>query len=222
MKTLIISLIFFSTQLFCFSQDKLPFDTIKLTLPDKNKGIPVMQALNQRKTTRELSDKKLSIQQLSELLWAANGVNREDGKRTAPAAMNKQFVDIYLVLQEGIYIYDPIKNRLIPFKEGDFRKETGSQEFVSIAPVTLVFVSDLAKIQTLPAQAANLSKEDKLKWAYIGAGCMAENVHLYCSSEGLGAVVRGSIDGQKFGKIMNMRSEQEVLFAQTVGFLNKE
>lgn len=219
MKNLILTLVLISCQLYCNAQDKFSFDTIKLSAPDKSKGIPVMQALNQRKTTRELSDKKLSIQQLSEILWTANGLNRDDGKRTAPAAMNKQFVDIFVVIQEGVFLYDGIKNRLIPIKEGDFRKETGSQDFVSLAAVNLVFVADLDKLKNIAPQAANLSREDKLKWAYIGAGCQAENVHLFCASEGLGAVIRGSVDGQKFGNLLNLRPEQVVLMAQTIGVI---
>jgi nitroreductase len=217
MKHLCIILIIISCQFICFAQDKLPFDTIKLLTPDKNKGIPVMQALNSRKTTRELSDKKLSFQQLSELLWAANGINRVDGKRTAPAAMNMQFVDLYVVAQEGIYVYDAIKNRLIPVKEGDFRKETGSQDFVSEAAVNLLYVADLEKLKNMPARISNLSNEDKLKWAYIGAGCQVENVNLYCASEGLGEVVRGSVDAQKIQNLIKTHPEQVVLIAQTVG-----
>ena len=219
MKTIVLSIIIISAQLFCFAQDKLPFDTIKLLITDKNKGIPVMQALNQRKTTRDLSDKKLCLLQLSDVLWSANGINREDGKRTAPAAMNKQFVDIYVVAQEGVYLYDAIKNRLIPIIAGDFRKETGSQDFVSIAAVNLVFVADLEKLKNMPPQAAGLSREDKLKWAYIGIGCEAENVNIYCASEGLGAVVRGSVDAQKIGNLIKIRPEQVVLMAQTVGVI---
>jgi nitroreductase len=217
MRSFFLVVILFISYMAGFSQDNLVFDTIKLSLPDKNKGISVMQALNKRKTTRELSDKKLALQQLSELLWAANGVNREDGKRTAPAAMNKQLVDLYVVLQEGVFLYDAIKNQLIPVAKGDFRKETGAQEFVSAAAVNLVYIADLAKLKDFPAFAASLTREEKLKWGYIAAGCQSENVHIYCASEGLGAVVRGSVDSEKFGRIVKIRPEQVVLMGQTVG-----
>lgn len=193
-------------------------DTLKLTAPNLDKGMPLMQALKNRKSTRELSDKKLSMQQLSELLWAANGVNREDGKRTAPAAMNKQTVDIYVVLPEGVYLYEPIKNQLVPIAEGDFRKQAGVQDFVFIAPVNLVYVLDLDKYKGLPPFAANLSNEEKIKWAGIAVGCQAQNVSLYCASEGLGTTVRGLIDQKIFGEIIKLRPEQIIILAQTVGY----
>ncbi len=193
-------------------------DTLKLNAPNLDKGMLIMQALKNRKSTRELSDKKLSLEILSELLWAANGINREDGKRTAPAALNIQAVDIYVVLQEGVYQYEPVENQLIPIAEGDFRKQAGMQDFVFIAPVNLVYVVDLEKYKELPPYAANLPNEEKVKWALIAAGCQAQNVNLYCASEGLGATVRGLIDQKTFGEILKLRPEQKIILAQTVGY----
>jgi nitroreductase len=213
----LLMVILITSNLISYGQDMVSFDTIKLLKPDIKKGMPLMQALNLRKTTRELSDKKLTFQQLSELLWAANGINREDGKRTAPAAMNKQFVDLYVVLQEGIYKYNAILNRLEPVKKGDYRKETGSQDFVSVAAVNLLYVADQSKLNDLPSRAGKISTEEMLKWAYTGAGCQAENVSLYCASEGLGTVIRVSVDGAKIANLMNFLPGQTVLLAQTVG-----
>jgi nitroreductase len=198
------------------SEKKL--DVIKLDPPDLAKGKPVMQALKNRKSERNLSDRKLTLQQLSELLWAANGVNRKDGKRTAPAALDIQAVDIYVVMPEGIRLYDAIQSRLLPVVEGDFRKQAGDQGFVHIAPVNLVYVADLAKLKKLPGFAGNIPDEVKMHWAYIAAGCQSQNVNLYCASEGLCVVVRGSIDKEKFGKILKLRPEQTVLSAQTIGY----
>jgi SagB-type dehydrogenase family enzyme len=183
---------------------------IQLNAPDLHKGIPLMQALSRRKSDRDFSHKKLSLQQLSELLWAADGVNRENGKRTAPSAHALYPVDIYVALPEGVYLYEPLKRDLVPVVEGDFRGATGSQEFVAGAPVNLVYVGDLAKLGG-PEDEAMVS-------AAIEAGHQAENVYLYCASEGLGAVVRGSIDGEKFGQIIRLRPHQRVLVAQTIGY----
>ena len=200
------------------AQSLQKLDTLQLSAPNLDKGVPFMQALKNRKSTRELSDKKLSLQHLSELLWAANGVNREDGKRTAPVAMNKQVIDIYVVLQEGVYLYEPVKNQLVPIAEGDFRKQAGMQDFVFFAPVNLVYVLDLDKYKDLPPFAANLPNEEKIKWACIAAGCQAQNVNLYCASEGLGATVRGLIDQKIFGEVIKLRPDQIIILAQTVGY----
>jgi nitroreductase len=197
---------------------KAKLEVIKLASPDLAKGKPLMQALKDRKSERALSNRKLSLQHLSELLWAANGVNRKDGKRTAPAALDIQAVDIYVVMPEGVYLYDAAGTLLLPVVEGDFRKQCGMQDFVYIAPVNLVYVADLAKLKKLPGFAGNIPDEVKLNWAYIAAGCQSQNVNLYCASEGLGAVVRGSIDKEKFGKTLKLRPEQTVLSAQTIGY----
>jgi nitroreductase len=188
---------------------------IKLDLPKLDKGISIMQALKNRKSVKELSDKKLSLQHLSEILWAANGVNREDGKRTAPSAMNKHLVDVYVVLQEGVYLYEPVKHQLLPIVEGDFRKMAGRQDYVYTAPVNLIYVADLGKLKDLGVTAPT---EEKLKWAYIEAGHKAENVYLYCASEVLGATTRMLIDKEKFDNVVKLRSEQIIISAQTVGY----
>lgn len=195
----------------------MDINPIKLNSPKLDKGISIMQALKNRKSERDLSDKKLSLQHLSELLWAANGVNREDGKRTAPSALNRHTADVYVVLQEGVYLYKPVKHQLIPIVEGDFRKLTGTQDYVYTAPVNLIYVADLDKLKDLPKPA---STDEKLKWACIEAGHKAENVYLYCASEGLGATTRMLIDKEKIGNTIKLRSEQIVILAQAVGYQN--
>jgi SagB-type dehydrogenase family enzyme len=187
---------------------------IKLNQPDLNKGISIMEALKKRKTHREISDKKLTLQQLSELLWAADGINRPDGKRTSPAAMAKYAVDIYVVLPEGVYLYDVAKHELAPVAKGDFRKLAGMQDFVFIAPVNLVYVINLKNWQNLSRP---VPKKNRDFCIHIEAGCIAQNVYLYCASEGLGATVRGRIDQKKFSKIIKVKPEQIVL-AQTIGY----
>lgn len=119
-----------------------------------------MQALKNRRSERKLLAEKLSLEHLSEILWAANGVNREDGKRTAPSALNRHLVDVYAVLADGTYLYEPSEHVLLPVAEGDFRKLAGKQDYVHTAPLNLVYVADFAKLKDLPVQAP---EEEKLK-----------------------------------------------------------
>jgi nitroreductase len=186
---------------------------IKLNPPDLNKGISIMEALKKRKTHREISDKKLTLQQLSELLWAADGVNRPDGKRTSPAAMAKYAVDIYVVLPEGVCLYDVAKHELAPVAKGDFRKLAGVQDFVYIAPVNLVYVLNLKNWQD---KSRPIPEQKRDRWIDVELGCIAQNVYLYCASEGLGATIRGMIDEKKFSEVIKVKPEQ-ILMAQTVG-----
>ena len=183
---------------------------IKLNQPDLSKGISIMASLKKRKSERNISDKKLTLQQLSEVLWAADGVNRPDGKRTSPAAMAKYAVDIYVALPEGVYLYDVAKHELTPVAKGDFRKQAGMQDFVYIAPVNLVYVLNLKNWQ-------NMSDQKRDRWIAVELGCIAQNVHLYCASEGLGATIRGMIDEKKFSEVIKVKPEQ-ILLAQTVGY----
>jgi nitroreductase len=129
--------------------------------------------------------------------------------------MNKHLVDVYVVLQEGVYLYEPVKHQLLPIVEGDFRKMAGRQDYVYTAPVNLIYVADLGKLKDLRVTAPT---EEKLKWAYIEAGHKAENVYLYCASEGLGATTRMLIDKEKFDNVVKLRSEQIIISAQTVGY----
>jgi SagB-type dehydrogenase family enzyme len=185
--------------------------SIKLNAPELEKGKPLMQVLKNRRTDRAFSDKKLSIQELSNLLWAANGINRDNGKRTAPSAMNSQDIEIYVVLQEGVYFYDATKNELTPIAAGDFRKQTGNQPFVATAPVNLVLVSDVKKIRGNDENA-------KMKWANVDVGYVSQNIYLYCASEGLATVVRGMFDSNLLSPILKLRPEEKILLVQTVGY----
>lgn len=187
---------------------------IKLIKPDLKKGVPTMEALSKRRTDRNLSDKNLTLQQLSGVLWAADGVNRPDGKRTAPAARAKYAVDIYAVLPEGVYFYDVAKHELTLVVKGDFRKESGMQDFVYIAPLNLVYVLNLKNWDT----SRPMPEQKRDRWIAVELGCIAQNVHLYCASEGLGTVIRGMIDENKFSEVIKVKPEQ-ILMAQTVGCL---
>ncbi len=189
-------------------------NAIKLSPPDLNKGVSLMAALKKRKTQRDITDKKLTMQQLSELLWAADGINRPDGKRTSPAAIAKYAVDIYVVLPEGVYLYDVAKHELMPVAKGDFRKLAGTQDFVFIAPVNLVYVLNLKNWQNLDRPVPEQKRDN---WIRFEVGFLVQNVYLYCASEGLCATARGLIDEEKFSEVIKV-SPKQVVLAQTIGY----
>jgi len=173
-----------------------------------------MQALKDRHSTREFSSQKLSPQVLSNLLWAAFGVNRPDGKRTAPSAMNWQEIDIYVATQDGLYVYDAKSNALNPVLVQDVRGATGQQGFVKDAALDLVYVADLGKT-------GRASGDDQTLYTGADTGFIAQNVYLFCASEGLAVVVRGSVDRPALAKLMKLRPNQKIMLAQTVGYPKK-
>jgi SagB-type dehydrogenase family enzyme len=187
--------------------------TIKLPTPALKNDKLFMQTVKERKSSREFSEKELSLQDLSNLLWCANGVNRpESGNRTSPSAMNKQDVDIYAVLKEGAYLYEAKKHELIPVVSGDYRKNTGMQPYVGIAPLNLVYVSDISKFDFLK------EREDQVMTAAIDAGHCSQNVYLYGAAANLAVVTRTSIDKTKMAEILKLRPQQLVIMAQTIGY----
>jgi nitroreductase len=188
-----------------FAQD------INLPAPQKTGGMPLMDALAKRSTSRAFDSKDLSAQQLSSLLWAAFGINRPDGKRTAPSANNKQATDVYVLLRTGAYVYDAKANKLEPVLPEDLRKLGGTQDFVTNAPVTLVFVADLSKM-------GDGSVESKRNTANVNVGYISQNVYLFCASEGLATGARGSVDRAALGSKMKLRPDQLIILAQSVGY----
>jgi len=185
---------------------------IILPVPRTDGGKPLMQALKDRQTSRVFSPKKLPAQTVADLLWAAFGINRPDaGKRTAPSARNWQEIEIYVVMEEGIYLYDAKDNKLKIVAKGDFRKATGGQKFVASAPVNLVYVADEAKMNgAAPSEIGLYSGAD--------AGFISQNVYLFCASEGLATVVRGMVNRDALGKILKLSAQKKVVLAQTVGY----
>jgi SagB-type dehydrogenase family enzyme len=185
-------------------------DTILLPKPVKQGGKPLMEALNDRHSTRNYTEKELTPQQLSDLLWAANGINRPDGRRTAPSARNKQEIDIFITTANGCYLYDAIGNKLICVCHGDIREKTGSQPFVKDAAINILYVCNKDK-------SASSDDMDIMVNAAFSAGAIAQNVYLYCASEGLGSVVRGSFKSDALTDLLKLNDRQVIVMAQTVG-----
>jgi SagB-type dehydrogenase family enzyme len=193
-----------------------PQQSIQLPVPQMDGGIPLMKALKLRSTAREFSTEALQPQELSNLLWAACGVNRpESGKRTAPTARNMQEIDVYVALPEGLYLYDAKGNALALVVPKDLREATGKQPFVKDAPVNLVFVADYARMGNGPTEMKDF-------YAATDTGFISQNVYLYCASAGLSTVVRGMVDREDLEKAMNLGADQHVILAQTVGYPPKK
>jgi SagB-type dehydrogenase family enzyme len=188
---------------------------VQLLKPQVDGGRPLMQVLKGRSTSRSFSAEKLPLQVLSNLLWAAFGINRPDsGKRTAPSAMNWQEIDIYVAAADGLYLYDAKAHLLQPVLSDDIRAMTGGQPFVKEAPINLVYVADFSRTGTA-------SQEEKELYSAADTGFISENVYLYCASEGLSTVVRGSMDRGALARVMRLRPDQKIILAQTVGYPKK-
>jgi SagB-type dehydrogenase family enzyme len=191
------------------------FKPIDLPKPQTEGGKPLMQALKERASSRAFSKEKISLPVLSNLLWAAFGVNRSDsGRRTAPSAKNWQEIDLYVATEEGLYLYDAKKHALNPVVKEDIRALTGRQPFVTDAPVNLIYVADFSRTGESP-------NEERELYAAADTGFIGQNVYLFCASEGLATVVRGSIDRPALAKAMKLRQDQRIILAQTVGYPKK-
>jgi nitroreductase len=185
---------------------------LELPAPQKSGGMPLLDALAKRTTARAFNaSRELSPPQLSTLLWACFGINRPDGKRTAPSARNFQETDIYVLLKSGTYVYNAPSNRLDWVSAEDVRSLGGTQPFVKDAPVTLVFVADLAKM-------GKGTNESKMNTANIDTGYISQNAYLYCASEGLATGARGSVDRAALGPKLKLRPDQAIILAQSVGY----
>jgi nitroreductase len=188
---------------------------IQLSKP-QTAGNPLMQLLAKRSSSREFSSEPLPVKILSNMLWAASGINRpESGKRTAPTAINRQEIDIYVATAAGLYLYDVKANLLKPILAGDIRGVTGTQGYVKEAAVNLIYVADYSKM-------SSSSDEAKIMYAAADTGFISENVYLYCASEGLSTVVRAAIDKPALAKAMGLRPDQRIILAQSVGYPKKQ
>jgi len=185
---------------------------LPLPKPQMEGGKPLMQALKERASSRAFSTEKLPAQVLSNLLWAACGINRPDsGKRTAPSARNWQEIEVYVATADGLFLFEPKQHVLKPVLAEDIRALTGIQPFVKDVPVNLIYVADYSKVsQDTPA--------DKDRYTAADAGFISQNVYLYCASAGLATVVRGLIDRDALAGKMGLRLDQKIILAQSVGY----
>jgi len=188
-----------------------PAEIVKLPPPQTTGGMPLMQALKLRQTTRSFASTPLPDQVLSNLLWAAFGINRPDGRRTAPSAHNWQEIDIYLSRADGLYLYLPKEHALQLVLKEDIRALTGTQEFVREAPVSLVYVADFDRMK-------GACEEYKKFYSAADTGFISQNVYLFCASEGLVTGVRALIDRASLAQKIGLRPSQRIILAQSVGY----
>jgi nitroreductase len=180
--------------------------------PQGEGGLSLTAALKLRRSTREYSDRPLPAQVLSDLLWAAFGINRpaSDG-RTVPYWRHIMVLDVYLVMAEGVWLYEPKTHKLLPYMKEDLRAQTGLQDFVVTAPLNLVYVAHGERM-------TDVTPEERRLYASVDASFIGQNVYLFCAAEGLATVFRGAVDGPKLGQTLKLPEQQFVTFAQTVGY----
>jgi hypothetical protein len=203
-----------------FSQELQP---IVLPPPEKEGGKSVLAALQERKTNRSISPEKLPLQTLSSLLWAAFGINREMAAfnkpgRTAPSASNSQEIDLYVALAEGVYLYEALPHRLTPVVAGDYRGRAGRRGAAS-APVNIFYIVDTTRYDLSDRQPDRAIGDPEVQksYYYTDTGFIAQNVYLYAASQGLAAWFH-NCDKTNTVAEFNLKPEQKVLFAQSVGF----
>lgn len=215
MKKLIMAAVAMGCMTLAEAQD---LKEIQLPEPDKTRGTAVMKALSDRVSVRECSPEELSLRDLSDVIWAANGINRpEEGRRTAPSALNKQDIDVYVFTDEGVFLYLPQRHALQPVAEDDHREVLAgppsparTQDFVKAFPVILLFVSDLSRFE--------MTGERVKLMAAMDAGIVSENVNLFCSSVGLCTVPRASMDEPAVRRLLNLADHQIPLLNNPVGY----
>jgi hypothetical protein len=183
----------------------------ELPAPRTSGGMPLMAALKLRRSTREYSERLLLGQTLSDLLWAAFGINRPSGDRTAPYWRHVMVIDVYLAMADGVWLYEPKEHALMPHLREDIRAQTGLQDFVATAPLNLIYVAHGERMH-------DVSPEDRRLYASVDAGFIGQNVYLFCASEGLASVFRAAIDYTRLARAMKLSDPQFVTFAQTVGY----
>jgi len=185
--------------------------TIALPAPQREGGMPLMEALSRRRSDREFARTELPPPVLSNLLWAAYGVNRPGGWRTAPSALNAQEIDVYVALPSGGYLYDAAAHELRLVVSSDLRRVTGYQDFVDEAPLDFVYVADYRRMGLVP-----MSMRES--YASVAAGAISQNVYLFAASIGLATVIRAWIDRDAIATTLGLSHDQEVLLSQTVGY----
>jgi SagB-type dehydrogenase family enzyme len=193
-------------------------NTIKLPPPHKDLDFPLMKALEKRRTERKWKNDSLSIQELSNLLWAACGITKEEtkngkSKRTAPSASNSQEIKIYVAMKEGLFLYNERKHQMLQVLSKDIRENIGTQKMMHSAPIGLIYVSDYSKMKTC------LTKDNDRKWFVSGTdtGFISQNVYLYCTAAKLSTVILGLVNRDRLHDIMGLKEYEKVVYTQVVG-----
>lgn len=203
--TVIASLLFLGTMLYAEAVKE-----IALPPPDLKSGKPFMQCVAERRSKRKFSTKALPMQTIGEILYVADGVSSKDGRKTVPTARNMQNQSVYVFTADGVYLYNSRKHALELVKKGDFRKLCGKQPFHKIAPLVLVFVSDMKAVGSTP--------EEQALYAGNHSGSASQNVYLYAASRGLSTVVCGLLDRNTLKKLLNLKADQMVIYSQPVAY----
>ncbi|MBP5504551.1 MAG: SagB/ThcOx family dehydrogenase [Bacteroidales bacterium] len=185
--------------------------TIQLPEARRTGGMPLMEALAARRSSRDfIAGRDLDLQTLSNLLWAAWGINRTKG-RTAPSSHNRQEISLYVFLKNGVYRYDPVAHALDQLFEEDMRAATGTQPFVGVAPVEIVLISDTTKITGKTPQGV-------IESTYADTGFICQNIYLFCASEGLATVARALIPKEELAARLGLPEGHIITLVQTVGY----
>ena len=195
-------------------------ENIKLPEPQKTLGFPLMKAMAQRRSIRKWKDAPVSMQDLSNLLWAACGVTKEKSgktksKRTIPSACNSQEIRVYVLLENGTFLYNEEKHELVKILAKDIREFIGTQKMMKRAPMGLIYVADLSRMTSPFVR----GKEAQRFSAWVDTGYVSQNVYLYCTAAGLGTVALGLIDREKLRKLMGLKEHEKIVLNQAVGYL---
>lgn len=210
MKYILIAALAFASLVNINAQD------IKLNEPVKTGGISVMEAFDKRQSSSEFSDKELSIQDLSNLLWAANGINRENGKKTAPSAQNSQDIDVYVALPNAVYKFDAQANNLILISEGDYRGLAGGKKDNPLPPSILYIVADASKYKPSAYNSIEHITDMNNK---VDAGIVSQNISIFCSGMGLGTKPRAQMNHAELKKVLKLSDSQTLMLNHPVGYL---
>jgi SagB-type dehydrogenase family enzyme len=226
---LMLGLFLFMIPYFSCAQDS---NVIKLPPPQTDGGKPLMQALKLRQSTRGNfgPEEKLSMQTLSNLLWAADGVNRPNNFRTAPSAAGWHNIEIYVATADGLFLFDPLQHALKVISKEDVRaisglegqaaapgSKMGTQDFAKTAPLSLIYVADMTKTKGMKYQGEDVG----MAWSYANAGAISENVYLFCASEGLACIIRAMLDQAKVASTFKLRPEEKPILTQTIAQFKK-
>ncbi len=201
------------TALLLLSAEGFPQEIINLNPPGHERGLTVIQALSIRASATEFNSTDLKDDDLSDLLWAANGINRPDeGKRTAPSAMNAQDIDVYVFKKTAVYLYNAKQHALVKISNGDYRALiAGSQKFVADAPVICLLVSDISRFR-------NGEESAKLTYAAMDAGIVSQNISVFCASVGIKTRPRASMDQDKIREVLQLKDTQHLMLNHPVSY----